>query len=174
MVAQAQARNLDPRRTALIGGSAGGHLVLLTGFHGQIPGGMRIRAMVNIAGPTNLSFALSLPAGDAHLRAASGMDSSQLVAALVGTDDRADQAYGDASPMTWVRRDVPPVITLQGRDDPIVPPIQAQALHAALRAVGASERLVLVDGGHDFTGWPEAQRNAAFLGIIGFLSDHMR
>lgn len=174
VVAQAKARKLDPQRTALIGGSAGGHLVLLTGFHGQIPGGMRIRAIVNIAGPTNLSFALSLPAGDDALRASSGMDSRQLVAALVGTDDRADKAYGDASPMTWVRREVPPVLTLQGRDDPIVPPIQAMALHAALRAVGASERLVLVDGGHDFTGWPEMQRNAAFLGIIGFLAEHTR
>lgn len=174
VAAQAQARNLDPKRVALVGGSAGGHLALLTGFHGRIPDGMRIRAIVNIAGPTNLSFALSLPAGDDALRASSGMDSRQLVAALVGSDDRADKSYGDASPMTWVRRDVPPVMTLQGRDDPIVPPIQAMALHAALRAVGASERLVLVSGGHDFTSWPEAQRNMAFLGIVGFLAEQMR
>lgn len=174
VVAQARQRNLDPQRVALVGGSAGGHLVLLTGLHGSIPGGMRIRAIVNIAGPTNLSFALSLPAGDDALRAASGMDSRQLVAALVGSDDRSDRAYGDASPTTWVRRDAPPILTLQGRDDVIVPPIQAQALHAALRAVGASERLVLVDGGHDFTGWPEPQRTAAFLGIVGFLAEHLR
>jgi acetyl esterase/lipase len=174
IVAQAQARSLDPRRVALLGGSAGGHLVLLTGFHGRIPVGMRIGAIINIAGPTNLSFALSLPAGDDALRASSGMDSRQLVAALLGSDDRTDKIYGEASPLTWVRRDVPPVLTLQGRDDLIVPPVQAMALHAALRAVGARERLVLVDGGHDFTGWPEVQRNAAFLGIIGFLAENLR
>lgn len=174
IVAQAQQRHLDPQRVALIGGSAGGHLVLLTGFHGRIPGGMRIRAIINMAGPTSLSFSLSLPAGDDALRGSSGMDSRQLVAALTGSDDRAHRSYGDASPLTWIRPDVPPVMTLHGRDDVIVPPVHAQALHAALRAVGAAERLVLLDGGHDLGSWNETQRNAAFLGVIGFLAEHLR
>lgn len=174
VAAQARARNLDPQRVALIGGSAGGHLALLTGFHGSIPAGMRIRAIVNMAGPTSLSFALSLPSGDAALRGSCGMDSRGLIAALLGTEDRSAKAYGDASPLTWVRPDVPPVMTIQGRDDDIVPPVHAQALHATLRAVGASERLVMVDGGHDLGSWNKTQRDLAFLGVIGFLAEHLR
>jgi acetyl esterase/lipase len=174
IAAEAPKRGLDPQRVALIGGSAGGHLALLAGFHGQVPPGMRIRAVINMAGPTNLSFALSLPPGDDALRASCGQDSRQLIATLRGSDDRSAKVYGEASPLTWVRRDVPPVLTMQGRDDVIVPPVQALALHAALRAVGATERLVLVDGGHDLGSWPEAQRNLAFMAAIAFLAEHLR
>ncbi|MCK6488394.1 MAG: alpha/beta hydrolase [Planctomycetes bacterium] len=168
------ARGLDPGRTALVGASAGGHLVLLAGFHGQVPAGVQVRAIVNCAGPVNLPLGRSLPAGDDELRRGCGMDSQQLIAALVGSDDRAAAVYAEASPLTWVRKGVPPVLTLHGTADQLVPVAQAEALHAALRAAGASEQLIRGSGGHDVAGWPAPERDRAIMAMVGFLAQHLR
>lgn len=174
LAAEGPGRGLDPGRTALVGASAGGHLVLLAGFHGQVPAGVQVRAIVNCAGPVNLPLGRSLPAGDDELRRGCGMDSQQLIAALVGSDDRAAAVYAEASPLTWVRKGVPPVLTLHGTADPLVPVAQAEALHAALRAAGASEQLVRGSGGHDVAGWPAPERDRAIMTMVGFLAQHLR
>lgn len=174
LAAEGPGRGLDPGRTALVGASAGGHLVLLAGFHGQVPAGVQVRAIVNCAGPVNLPLGRSLPAGDDELRRGCGMDSQQLIAALVGSDDRAAAVYAEASPLTWVRKGVPPVLTLHGTADALVPVAQAEALHAALRAAGASEQLVRGSGGHDVAGWPAPERDRAIMTMVGFLAQHLR
>lgn len=174
LAAEGPGRGLDPGRTALVGASAGGHLVLLAGFHGQVPAGVQVRAIVNCAGPVNLPLGRSLPAGDDELRRGCGLDSQQLIAALVGSDDRAAAVYAEASPLTWVRKGVPPVLTLHGTADALVPVAQAEALHAALRAAGASEQLVRGSGGHDVAGWPAPERDRAIMAMVGFLAQHLR
>lgn len=175
LAAEGPARGLDPRRVALVGASAGGHLALLAGFHGQVPAGVQVRAIVNCAGPVCLPLGRSLPAGDDELRRGCGLDSFQLMAALVGSEDRAAAVWAEASPLTWVRKEVPPVLTLHGGADQLVPIAQAEALHAALRAAGADEQLIRCPaGGHDVAGWPPAERDRAVMAMVAFLAQRLR
>ena len=60
--------------------------------------------------------------------------------------DRA-AAYDAASPVRYVDADDPPVLTLHGTADPVVPFDQAERLHAALREAGTPNELIAVEGG---------------------------
>ena len=163
--------SLDLTRVAVLGGSAGGHLALMVGFDTAPVDGIPIRAIVNISGPTQLGLFTADPRGDAQLTAASGMDSRQLVADLLGSDDRSAAIYSEASPLTWVRSGVPPVLTLHGMEDLIVPVSQAEALHAALRRIHADETLVLAaGGGHDVGAWPKQELGRGIGAMTAFLA----
>jgi len=69
------------------------------------------------------------------------------------------------SPMTYVRKGVPPVLAIHGDADPIVPYAQSVTLIKALRASGDAAELITVPGGqHGFTPkemndlWPQIFR----------------
>ena len=174
IAANARRLMVDPQRVAVLGGSAGGHLALLLGFAPHPVAGLRIRAVVNFAGPTQLGLFQSDPEGDAQLKGVSGKDSRALLAALLGTADRSAAIYASASPLTYVRPGLPPVLTIHGRDDHIVPLAQGEALHAALRNAGVTETLICgTGGGHDFGAWPEAERTRALLALGVFLAQQV-
>lgn len=166
---------LDLQRVAVLGGSAGGHLALMVGFDAAPTAGIPIRAIVNISGPTQLGLFTADPRGDAELKAGSGMDSRQLVADFLGNDDRSAAIYAEASPLTWVRPGVPPVLTLHGTEDRIVPVSQAEALHAALRHITADEVLILgAAGGHDLGAWAKPEQDRGIAALTAFLAHRLR
>jgi acetyl esterase/lipase len=87
------------------------------------------------------------------------------------TPDRAALAV-EVSPVTYVRQDVPPLITVQGQDDTTVPITESQDLYNRLTAVGADTALHFVAGaGHGFdtpaTAWPDAEAT-----MFAFLTAH--
>ena len=51
------------------------------------------------------------------------------------------------SPITHVRKDLPPIITLMGDKDPITPYAQGMKLHEALDRAGVPNELVTIWGG---------------------------
>jgi dipeptidyl aminopeptidase/acylaminoacyl peptidase len=54
------------------------------------------------------------------------------------------------SPITYVRAGLPPIITIHGDEDDIVPYSQAVRLHSALDKVGVPNQLVTIHGAkHD-------------------------
>jgi len=130
-------RAIDPTRVLLTGGSAGGHLVLLTGF-GSIecpdhPGPLpRPTAILNYYGPADPPTLEDTKALKRWLR-----------------DAPVD---GDLarrlSPLNAVKPGLPPVLTIHGDADEMVPYTQATRLHAALEKAGVSNRLVTISGGH--------------------------
>lgn len=147
---------IDPQRLVLSGGSAGGHLALLAGM---LPTG------------TPFDRACATEGGD---RWRNGREPAPKVAAIVnwfGISDVNDLlqgpnakhyaiewfgSMGDAererlarelSPLTHVRAGLPPVITVHGEADDVVPFSQARRLHAALEQAGVANRLVPVPGG---------------------------
>ncbi|MGA2481207.1 MAG: alpha/beta hydrolase [Spirochaetia bacterium] len=135
---------IDPDHIGVLGFSAGGHLALLLGltqpsdgFEGD--GGYaeyssRVQAVVNSSGPTELG---SSSTADAFTRF------------LGGTYAQVPEAYAKASPVTYVRKDGPPVLTIHGDKDDVVSLTQAQDLDAKMKAVGASHTLVVKKGaGH--------------------------
>lgn len=173
LIAEKAKYKIDPKRVMTMGGSAGGHLALLLGF--STVKDCEFKGIVNVCGPTDLRNFQSTPTGDAALKSGVKMNSTELVTALLGTDDKKAKIYETASPITMVRKDCPPVLTLHGSDDDLVPFTQASALHEALKKAGAKETLMKIKGGgHDLGKWPDKERNEAILAAVNFFKEHLK
>jgi dipeptidyl aminopeptidase/acylaminoacyl peptidase len=73
------------------------------------------------------------------------------------------------SPITWVRAGVPPVVTVHGEADALVPYEQAVRLHLALDHAGVANRLCTIPGGsHDLLGSPQAEH--AMVAMMALMS----
>ena len=73
--------------------------------------------------------------------------------------------------MTYVRAGLPPILSIQGDQDPIVPYSQNVRLHEALTGVGATSELFTVPGaGHG--NFDPDERTTIYLKIREFLAKH--
>jgi acetyl esterase/lipase len=158
----AEKYHINKDRIGVTGGSAGGHLSLLVGLADEKAGlegdsghsdqSSRVQAVVNVFGPTDLAVAYEdVP----QVR--------DLVKALCGgTPETAAENYKAASPVTYISKDDPPVLTLHGDQDKIVLVSQATLLDAAMKKGGARHELVILkDQGHGFAGDAAKQANDA-------------
>ena len=148
--------HVDKTRYVVTGGSAGGHLALMVGMAtpaAQLgptsPNDYKIAAIVNGYGPSDVT----------DLLARNVSWSVQWLPAC--TPNRAAIAQ-QVSPVTYVRQDIPPLITVQGMNDTTVPTEESQNLYDLLKAAGAITELHFVAGaGHGFstpsTAWPDAE-----------------
>lgn len=135
---------IDPERIGATGHSAGGHLSLLLGLEepnrppdAEWPdASSRVQAVVNQAGPTDL---VTLFAASEKLGSLGRMLLPGPVASFGARAERA-------SPVFYASPDDPPVLTLHGDLDDVVPVSQARALDAALRKVGVAHELVVLPG----------------------------
>ena len=75
------------------------------------------------------------------------------------------------SPLTWVRRNLPPVLTIHGDADTIVPYSHAERLHAALNAEEVENQLYTISGG-GHGGFTLEENTAAMSAIQNFLVTH--
>ncbi len=137
VIRNAKAYNFDVNRIVVTGYSAGGHLALTTGMipasaglDRQCPGPeeLKVAAIVNWYGITDVADLLD----GANRR-------TYAVQWLGSRADRVDVAKR-LSPMTYIRRDLPPTLTIHGDADPTVPYAHATTLHAALQKAGVGDR----------------------------------
>lgn len=148
--------NFDVNRIVVTGGSAGGHLALTTGLltpeagfdRGCTPPvAMRwdkadntvpkVAAVVNWFGITDVADLFS------------GVNAKGYAIEWFGSLPDRDQLARRMSPLYLVRKDSPPVLTIHGDKDKLVPYSQAQKLHEALNREGVRNRLVTIpNGGH--------------------------
>ncbi len=150
----------DARRMAIAGGSAGGYTTLraLTAAPDAFAAGISYFGVGDLG---------SL-ARDTHKFESRYLDS------VVGPWPEAEALYRERSPITAVDRIRVPVLLLQGRDDRVVPPAQAETIEAALLARGVPVAALYFDGeGHGFRGADaiirSVQAELAFLGrVFGF------
>ncbi|WP_455132106.1 alpha/beta hydrolase family protein [Microbacterium aurum] len=152
-------RAADPARLAIKGGSAGGWTVLAA----------LARTDVFAAGISRYGV------GDARaLAAASHGFEAHYLDGLIGPLPEAEEVYRERSPLTHIEGFDVPVLLLQGSDDPVVPPSQAEAIRDALAAHGVPHAYVRYEGeGHGFrraeTIVHALETELAFLGqVFGF------
>jgi acetyl esterase/lipase len=150
--ANAKDYKLDPGHVGAVGFSAGGHLALMLGLTGPADGlesdppagapDTAVHAGVNYFGPTDLA-APDIPAVTVPL----------VHDFLGGPVAEKSKEAARASPLTYVSKGDPPVLTFQGTKDPLVPHTQAFKLAEAMSAAGVPGRVeVLVGAGHGWGG----------------------
>ena len=128
----------DASRVAVMGGSAGGFTALLVAAHAPAV----VRAAVSLYGVTDLF----------DLAATTHRFESRYLDRLVGTLPEHADRYRDRSPATRAGEITVPVLMLQGADDKVVPPSQAQAFVDSMRAAGAPVEYHVYEGeGHGFS-----------------------
>lgn len=144
IIRNAKEYNFDVTRIVTTGYSAGGHLALTTGMipagaglDRQCPGTepLKVAAIVNWYGITDVADLLEGP----NMR-------EYAVGWLGARLDRVDIAKR-VSPLLYVRRDLPPILTIHGDADPTVPYTHATRLHGALQQAGAASDLVTIPKG---------------------------
>ena len=172
----AERYNFDTSRIVTSGNSAGGHLALTSGMvppstglgrecvSGSFAGpaaiqSVEVAAIINWYGITDVADLLDGPNTKGYA-----------VQWLGGLSNRADVARL-VSPLTYVRRALPPILTIHGDADPIVPYEHAVRLHAALDDAGVPNELHTVAGG-SHGGFNRAQTLKIYETIQGFLDRH--
>ena len=135
--ANAEKYDIDTDRIVVSGGSAGGHLALMTGMlrnGDELCGGKlkvgnkkQLAAIVNWYGVTD--FSINPPPIE-----------------WFGENVDVDEYARTLSPVNYVREGGIPIITIHGTEDTWVPVKQAIKLHGKLREVGVDEKLHLVNG----------------------------
>lgn len=178
----AQRYGLDPDKIVLTGRSAGGHLALITGMLTADSGldalcpdnrggkgtdralvttpELNVAAIINWAGITDVNDLIDGP-----------NQVSYATSWLGGLPDRAGIAKR-VSPLTYVRRGIPPILTLHGDQDQVVPYAHAIRLHEALDGSGVTNQLYTITGKEHFNFTVDEVRKASAV-IDAFLEEHL-
>lgn len=134
--------NVDSKKIIVAGSSAGAHLALMVGMTpksaGLGPVG-KVAAIVNFWGITDVNEQLNSTNPTASREWVPGESPDQRELAR------------RVSPMTWVRKSLPPVLTVHGDEDKVVAYEQGTKLTSALIAAGVDAELITRRGvGHAY------------------------
>ena len=168
----------DTSKIVLTGGSAGGHLALITGM---LPGNsefdrgcptdnsvrwttgketpLKVAAIVNWFGITDLNDILS------------GANAKHYAIEWFGSLPNRAELAKQISPLNNVRSDTPPIITIHGDSDDLVPYSQAVNLKNALDKAKIDNQLITIKGGKH-GGFGRQDTVNAFAAIRVFLKKH--
>ena len=158
----------DLSRLAVTGYSAGGHLALTTGMvpesaglDRQCPGAPlpKVAAIVNWFGITDVNDLLD------------GPNRKVYAVEWLGSLENREAVARRVSPLTYVRKDVPPILTIHGDADPTVPYTHGTRLHAALQGAGATSELVTIPKGLHGN-FPRAEQLRAMQAVRAFFVKH--
>ncbi len=137
--------NVDPRRLALVGESAGGHLVVMAVVRAKED--TRVAAVVPFYAPVDL-------VADSERRGGLSLSLRELFGRPSEIDEQATQLLREASPINYVRPGLPPFLLLHGTADMSVPYNQSVQLQAKLKAAGVSSEIITIDDGvHGMARW---------------------
>ncbi|MGD0663546.1 MAG: alpha/beta hydrolase [Syntrophorhabdales bacterium] len=175
----AEEYGFDTSKIVLAGESAGGHLALMTGMLNVTAGfdreceqpsdqwgagsiaEVKVAAIIDLFGVTDVAEFLQPPTLRNH--------AVRWLGDLPNRMELAEQL----SPLSYVRRDLPPILIIHGDKDQIVPYQQAVRLHEALESVGSQNQFTtIVGGGHGSTppfAWTSEQNLQAQEAAFNFL-----
>ncbi len=154
---------VDTRRIVVTGDSAGGHLALMVGMapkSAKLGPAAKVAAVVNWYGITDVVDQIEGP----NMR-------EYAVAWLPENTPDRERLARRVSPMTYVRKGLPPVLTIHGDTDPTVPYQQGIELTKALRDHGVDAEMISVPGGQhgNFGAGETAELNTK---VLDFLKRH--
>jgi acetyl esterase/lipase len=144
---------IDPEHIGALGGSAGGHLVLMLGltagvdeFEGSGPNreqSSRVQCVVDEYGPTDFTQSYS-----------KSVDAADVLPQFLGGDlNRSRLVHMRASPLNWVNPNAAPILAIHGTADTYVAYEQSLWLVDRLIAAGVPAELETISGaGHGFKG----------------------
>jgi acetyl esterase/lipase len=166
VAAQAKTYDIDTARIVVTGESAGGHLALTlgmipdtSGLDRQCAGATplpKVAAVINWYGVTDVNDVI-----DGPNRANAAMQ-------WFGSLPNREEIARRVSPLTYVRKGLPPILTIHGDKDTTVPYQHAVMLHQALGKVGVTNQLLTIPGGRHGGFTPE-ERTKIYLTIREFL-----
>jgi pectinesterase len=138
----------DTSRIALLGYSAGGHLVTLAGTRADAE--TQVQAVAAMAPPTDLVSDNERRGGaSTSMKALFHLESTNLT-------DSVRAVLRENSPLTYVKAGLPPFLILQGSADRTVPADQSRAFQKALKAAGVDCDMILIpDGQHRIADWTQ-------------------
>ena len=137
--------HIDASKIILVGGSAGGHLVLLSAYsnlddfnkNGADGITAEVQAIVDIYGPTDITI--------------EGLRDLKSLEKLMGKSyDDAVATYEECSPINYVSKNAPPTLIFHGTIDSLVPVAQSDVLNDTLTSLGVPVYYHRIDG------WPHA------------------
>jgi acetyl esterase/lipase len=167
----AKTYNFDTSRIVITGGSAGGHLALMTGMLNPEAGfdaskewdqenpPLPVAAIINWFGITDVKDLLS------------GENRQGYAVSWIGAQENGARIAERVSPLSYVRKGLPPIFTIHGTKDQLVPYAHATRLHAALDKAGVTNKLFTIpDGRHG--GFTREQMSQIFTAIREFLKQN--
>ncbi len=121
----------DTSRVALIGGSAGAHLAMLSGYgwensqKSNCPPKRKVKAVVDIYGPVDMTTPYA--------------QTQSLVNGFIGYSyNEKPELYWEASPAKYLNEYLPTTLIFQGTSDNLLPPSQSDTLKARLDRLGVT------------------------------------
>jgi len=142
--AHAKEYKVDVNRIALIGESAGGHIVSFAGT--RMKGDTRVAAVVPIYAPHDLELQVKA-------RNALGPSMTALLG-LTELNDTAWKTLREASATSYLHKQMPPYLQIHGTKDEQVPYEQSVKFQEKMRALdNVCDLITIKDGAHGMGGW---------------------
>jgi len=155
--AHANEFRIDPKRLALMGESAGGHLVALVATRATPE--TRVAAVVPFYGAFDLEALL-----------APRKEVSKGMTGFLGITDMSEKSRAvlrEASAATYVKKGLPPFLLIHGTKDEAVPYDQSVKFNAQLKAVGVKAEFYTVENGiHGVINWEKVPEQHSYKPVM--------
>jgi acetyl esterase/lipase len=171
--------HLRPDRIGAVGGSSGGHLVLMLGLmdgKGDPQDAdpvnresAKVQCVVARAAPADLA-AMARSGGGAIVSFIGMAAPSRETGGATET-----RIYREASPISYVTSDDPPMLLVHGDADETVPIAQSEKMESALRAAGVIVKFLRIPGGTHGPTFGNPANAPDYMGeMVNWLDQHLR